>query len=79
MSRAGVRPEIAERVLNHVISGVQGVYDRRDYAAEKRAALDALVSRIIDPSLNVVDLAAHRSPSAPSSPLGGQRPLLRVS
>jgi integrase len=65
MSRAGVRPEIAERVLNHVISGVQGVYDRHDYAAEKRAALvalDALVSRIVDPSLNVVELAAHRPP-----------------
>lgn len=27
MSRAGVRPDIAERVLGHAISGVQGVYD----------------------------------------------------
>jgi integrase len=65
MSRAGIRPEIAERVLNHVISGVQGVYDRHDYAAEKKAALealDALVARIIDPTGNVVDLAARRQP-----------------
>jgi integrase len=64
MSRAGVRPEIAERVLNHVIAGVQGVYDRYDYAAEKREALlalEALVLRIVEPAANVVDLATHRS------------------
>jgi len=39
------------------------VYDRHDYAAEKRAALEALdllVNRIVDPSYNVVELAAHR-------------------
>jgi integrase len=71
MSRAGVRPEVAERVLNHVISGVQGVYDRHDYAAEKRVALealDALVSRIVAPSLNVVELAGHRQPITDSVP-----------
>lgn len=42
MSRAGVRPEIAERVLGHAISGVEGVYDRHAYVDEKRAALQAL-------------------------------------
>jgi len=66
MSRAGVRPEIAERVLNHVISGVQGVYDRHDYAVEKRAALealDALIARIVDPSANVIDITARRAPT----------------
>jgi integrase len=47
MSRAGVRPEIAERVLNHVIQGVQGVYDRHDYAAEKKAALEALDALVL--------------------------------
>jgi integrase len=31
MSRAGVRPDVAERVLGHVIAGVAGVYDRHRY------------------------------------------------
>ncbi len=63
MSRAGVRPEIAERVLNHAISGVQGVYDRHDYAAEKRSALEALealINGIVAPSGNVVDFGSRR-------------------
>jgi integrase len=53
MVRAGVRSEVAERVLGHVISGVAGVYDRHDYATEKRHALDALateIDRILRPS-----------------------------
>jgi integrase len=41
MVRAGVRPDISERVLGHVIRGVEGVYDRHDYIPEKRAALEA--------------------------------------
>jgi integrase len=50
MSRAKVPSDHAERVLNHVIGGVRGIYDRHDYADEKRAALEALaalVTRII--------------------------------
>ena len=39
MSRAGVRPDIAERVLGHAISGVEGVYDRHPYRDEKADAL----------------------------------------
>src|SRR5262249_16175094 len=35
MARAGVRPDISERVLGHVI-GVEGTYDRHSYADEKR-------------------------------------------
>ncbi len=61
MARAGVRPDISERVLGHVIGGVEGVYDRHGYADEKAAALQALadlVERIIDPPANnVVQLA----------------------
>jgi integrase len=59
MSRAGVRPDIAERVLGHVIQGVGAVYDRFGYDAEKRDALDRLadlVDRIVNPSSNVVPL-----------------------
>jgi integrase len=62
MARAGVRPDISERVLGHTIRGVEGVYDRHDYLAEKRDALErlgALIDRIIDPPAdNVVELRA---------------------
>jgi integrase len=50
LARAGVRPDISERVLAHVIPGVEGVYDRYQYLPEKRDALeklDALVDRIL--------------------------------
>ncbi len=33
MVRAGVRPDISERVLGHVIGGVEGVYDRHSLGA----------------------------------------------
>ena len=52
MSRAGVSSEHAERVLGHVIPGVEGVYDRHAYFAEKAhalAKLAALIERIIHP------------------------------
>jgi hypothetical protein len=63
MSRAGVRPDVAERVLGHVITGVEGVYDRHSYLDEKKdalARLTALVERILDPPAeNVVELAGR--------------------
>ena len=46
MSRAGVRPEIAERVMGHVIGGVEGVYDRHSYREEKADALRRLAGVI---------------------------------
>ena len=58
MSRAGVRPDIAERVLGHIIPGVEGVYDRHTYKEEKAHALQALaglIDRIVNPpASNVV-------------------------
>jgi integrase len=61
MVRAGVRPDISERTLGHVIGGVEGVYDRHGYAEEKGealAALAALVQRILNPlGDNVVQIA----------------------
>ena len=42
MARAGVRPDISERVLGHEIAGVEGIYDQWDYMAKKRAALERL-------------------------------------
>ena len=46
MSRAGVRPDISERVLGHVIAGVEGVYDRHRYDEEKADALVRLADLI---------------------------------
>jgi integrase len=46
MVRAGVRPDISERVLGHVIAGVEGVYDRHSYLGEKRDALEKLAAEI---------------------------------
>jgi integrase len=34
--RLGVHPHVRERVLNHVIPGVEGVYDRHSWFNEKR-------------------------------------------
>jgi integrase len=59
MIRAGVSPHVSERVLGHVIPGVEGVYDQHDYLAEKTAALRklaTLVSRILNPKDNVVSM-----------------------
>jgi integrase len=64
MQRAGVRPDISERVLAHVIPGVEGIYDRYEYLAEKRDALTkltALVARILNPPAdNVASLDERR-------------------
>ena len=36
MSRAGVPRDHAERVLGHVIPGVEGVYDRHAYLEDEK-------------------------------------------
>jgi integrase len=48
MARAGVRPDISERVLGHTIAGVEGVYDRHTYAAEKAEALAKLADLVAE-------------------------------
>jgi integrase len=52
MSRAGVLSEHAERVLGHSIGGVEAIYNRHSYDAEKGDALRklaALIERIVTP------------------------------
>jgi hypothetical protein len=60
MSRAGVAADIAERALGHTITGIRSTYDRHEFAAEKRQALEALaglIERILNPAQgNVVPL-----------------------
>ena len=49
LQRLGVRFEVTEAVLNHVSgsrSGVAGVYQRHDWALEKREALDLWAGHI---------------------------------
>jgi integrase len=56
MARAGVRPDIAERVMGHAIAGVEGVYDRHSYREEKADALRslaALIDGIVNPRANI--------------------------
>jgi integrase len=54
MARLGVAPHIADKILNHqagTISGVAAVYQRHDFIAERRAALDEWgehIDRILD-------------------------------
>ena len=49
LQRLGVRLEVTEQVLNHVSgsrAGIVGVYQRHDFASEKRAALEAWGSNV---------------------------------
>jgi integrase len=50
LQRLGVRLEVTEQVLNHVSgsrAGIVGVYQRHDFAAEKRAALEAWGNHVL--------------------------------
>jgi hypothetical protein len=44
--RAGVRPDVIDRVLGYKIGGVAEIYQRHNYTSEKREALEAL-SRLL--------------------------------
>jgi integrase len=49
LQRLGVRLEVTEAVLNHISgsrAGIVGIYQRHDWAAEKRAALDAWAAHV---------------------------------
>ena len=60
MARAGVRPDVAERVMGHAIEGVEGIYNRHEYRDEKAdalAKLAGLIALILDPPAeNVVPM-----------------------
>jgi integrase len=50
LQRLGVRLEVTEAVLNHISGsrgGIAGVYQRHDWAAEKRAALDSWAAHVL--------------------------------
>jgi integrase len=68
LSRLGVNIIVAERCLNHTLSGLVAVYDRHDYMEERRRALElwanALAEAEAGRSSNVTALraAAQASP-----------------
>jgi hypothetical protein len=50
LQRLGVRLEVTEAVLNHLSgsrAGVVGIYQRHDWAEEKRAAFDAWSAHLL--------------------------------
>jgi integrase len=66
MARAEVRRDISERVLSHVIPGVEGAYDCYSYLPEERDAHDnlaALVDRIVtyEPASSIADRGAKQT------------------
>jgi integrase len=64
MERAGLRPDIAERVLGHAIGGVAGIYNRHQYQQEKAHALRALaglIDNILRPEAEVLRLRVRES------------------
>ena len=58
MARLGVAPHVADKILNHqsgTISGVAAVYQRHEFLAERRAALDLWGAHVIAILNDVVD------------------------
>jgi integrase len=61
MSRAGIPGEVCERMLGHVLPGVQNIYNKHRYIEEMERGYEALanlVARIVNPQDNVVALKA---------------------
>jgi integrase len=72
MARLGVAVHVVEKLLNHVsgtFSGVVGVYQRHDYAAEKRSAAQAWANYLdgltVERPTNVVRLGAQNIVALP--------------
>ena len=64
MARAGVSSEHAEKVMGHVVGGIEGVYDRHAYRDEKADALQrlaALIEGIVHPRDNVTPMMVKRT------------------
>jgi integrase len=68
LQKLGVRLEVTEAVLNHVSgsrAGIVGIYQRHDWADEKRAALDAWARKLAaivsgEAAANIVEFAKAR-------------------
>ena len=47
LAELGVSFEVAERVLNHAMPGLQAVYNRHNYLAQKRTALTMWAEHVL--------------------------------
>lgn len=47
LASLGVPGHVAERCLNHKLKGVEGIYNRHDYFAERRDALNLLAKKLV--------------------------------
>jgi integrase len=61
MSRAGIRPDIAERVLGHARPTIEETYDVHEYEAEKRDALEKLATLVAEIVANETAMKKERS------------------
>jgi hypothetical protein len=43
----GIAPHIVEKLLNHSLPGVMGVYNRETYDAERQQALEAWSAKLL--------------------------------
>jgi integrase len=60
MARLGIAPHVADKILNHqsgTISGVAAVYQRHDFLAERKAALERWSAHVAE---ILVDASIHR-------------------
>jgi hypothetical protein len=70
LQKLGVRLEVTEAVLNHVSgsrAGIVGIYQRHDWAVEKRVALQAWADRvdaIVEGRAESSNVVALRAPEA---------------
>jgi integrase len=65
LAELNVSFEVAERVLNHAVPGLQAVYNRHSYAAEKRAALTLWAEHVLAlAEKREAKLVAFRAPAA---------------
>ena len=63
LAALGIPPHIAEKCLNHKLTGVEGRYDRYNYFDERRAALQQwadLLEQLEKGSENVIPLHEKR-------------------
>jgi integrase len=62
MARLGVAPHVADKILNHqagTISGVAAVYQRHDFLAERKEALDQWGARVAH-IVSIASVGRHR-------------------
>jgi integrase len=65
LAELGVSFEVAERVLNHAMPGLQAVYNRHNYMAEKRKALALWAEHVLSlGAKREATLIAFRAPAA---------------